>query len=36
MKRVFLTAIFLLALVLRFWKLDVYPEAVDEDEMALG
>lgn len=31
-----LIIIFLLALFLRVWKLDVYPEALDEDEMALG
>lgn len=34
--KIILVAIFLLALILRFWKLDIYPEAVDEDEMALG
>lgn len=31
-----LAAIFLLALFLRFWNLGSYPEAIDEDEMALG
>lgn len=34
--KIFLGIIFLLALVLRFWKLDLYPDAIDEDEMALG
>jgi 4-amino-4-deoxy-L-arabinose transferase-like glycosyltransferase len=36
MKNKILAAIFLLALVLRFWNIGTYPEAVDEDEMALG
>lgn len=33
---VLLSLIFAFALFLRFWKLDKYPEAIDEDEMALG
>lgn len=32
--KILLGSIFVLALILRFWKLDVYPEAIDEDEMA--
>lgn len=36
MRRFFLVAIFLLALLLRFWNLSAYPEAVDEDELAQG
>ena len=36
MRRFLLPLIFLLALVLRFWNLGSYPEAIDEDEMALG
>lgn len=32
--KILLGLIFILALGLRFWKLDVYPEALDEDEMA--
>ncbi len=31
-----LLGIFLLALILRFWNLGSYPDAIDEDEMALG
>ncbi|AKM82836.1 hypothetical protein A2422_02605 [Candidatus Woesebacteria bacterium RIFOXYC1_FULL_31_51] len=31
-----LILIFLLALFFRLWKLETYPEAIDEDEMALG
>lgn len=34
--KVFLILIFILALFLRFWKLDIYPEAPDEDELAAG
>lgn len=34
--KILLLLIFILALFLRFWKLDIYPQAVDEDEMALG
>jgi len=34
--KITLVLIFLLALFFRFWKLDIYPEAIDEDEMALG
>lgn len=34
--KIILSTIFLLALVLRFWNLSVYPDAIDEDEMALG
>lgn len=34
--KIFLGIIFLLALILRFWKLDLYPDAIDEDEMAAG
>jgi 4-amino-4-deoxy-L-arabinose transferase-like glycosyltransferase len=33
---ILLLLVFLLALVLRFWKLGLYPEAIDEDEMAFG
>jgi len=36
MHRIFLVAIFLLSLTLRFWNLSAYPEAVDEDELAQG
>lgn len=36
MKKKVLAAIFLLALLLRFWNLGTYPEAIDEDEMAFG
>lgn len=36
MKKKLLIVIFLIAVVLRFWNLAKYPEAVDEDEMALG
>ena len=35
-RRYLLPVIFLLALVFRFWNLGTVPEAVDEDEMALG
>lgn len=34
--KIILGLIFILALLLRFWKLDIYPEAIDEDEMAMG
>ncbi len=36
MNKLLLTSIFLLALFLRFWNLGIYPDAIDEDEMALG
>lgn len=36
MKKKILAGIFVLALFLRFWNLGAYPEAIDEDEMALG
>jgi len=36
MNRRLLVLVFFLALVLRFWNLGNYPDAIDEDEMALG
>ena len=36
MKRLLLPLILLLAVLLRFWNLANYPQAVDEDEMADG
>lgn len=35
-EKIILILIFLLALLLRVWKLGVFPDAIDEDEMALG
>lgn len=35
-KKTVLMLIFLLALILRVWNLGIIPEAIDEDEMALG
>jgi 4-amino-4-deoxy-L-arabinose transferase-like glycosyltransferase len=34
--KIIISMIFLIALVLRFWNLSTYPDAIDEDEMALG
>ncbi len=36
MAKKLLTLIFFLAVVLRFWNLGTFPDAIDEDEMALG
>jgi 4-amino-4-deoxy-L-arabinose transferase-like glycosyltransferase len=34
--KIIISLIFLIALILRFWNLSSYPDAIDEDEMALG
>ncbi|KKR11464.1 MAG: hypothetical protein UT39_C0007G0029 [Candidatus Woesebacteria bacterium GW2011_GWA1_39_21] len=34
--QLFVFLIFVLAIVLRFWQLGLYPDAIDEDEMAFG
>lgn len=36
LNRKFLVLVFAIALIVRMWNLGIYPDAIDEDEMALG